>query len=1139
MTRLRIDFRSRLGHLAAPLGVAEALPATLAGALSLAVYGYTLAPSVTFKDSGELIVAALQWGVPHPTGYPLWTLLAGLFSLLPLGPGAWEVNLFSAVCAALATGLVAALMHHMGRAAGAARGVTVAVSVGVALAFAFSVSVWSQAVFAEVYTLHILLAAVFWWALYRWFLSPADLRGFLLCVFVLALGMSNHHLMLALAPLPFLLAYRLRRDVVWELIAWSSAAGALFYLGFAALADQALTRETAMRSGQLVLLVLVALFLLRGRPRHWRLGLALVPTIALGLLPYAYMPTASSTNPPMNWGYTRTADGFYYSVNRSPYRGPLSDQLLGTLGRLVSTHPATLPISGEAQTLDDVSSDEASALGLLGRFAGRYVLESSRSFTVLAWPLLLVLVWRARGDPTHRPWLVVLGAGFALSALFQPASAAFAGAAARLEWSLQMPYLGYSYIPLALLLGLALLAAHGALRRHGRLAGMLVLVAALALPVVGFTRNERECSQRGRWYAWRFGHDMLASLPRGAVLFGGSDAGRFVPTYMIFGESVEKPRHKRDPAFDRRDVYLITQTQLLARFYRSYIRDHYGAERPAPGALGRLLGRDEAYPEKPLQLPSENDVALLIRAIDTRGGSIDELPSDVAHWIYRANRDAHEFFVEDSLDMPWTRPLAIPAGPVYRLARVPRPPTDDEIAADHAYWRATLDRLLADPEFEHDLDARLAIMALRHQGARVYRDRGLLADAEHAFRQALEILPNELRSMLALGQLLASQGRFGEAREVVAEVLGEASVIDRIDRRWLERQVDVERRTAIYTQMFLDPGDNRVIGELLTARGAESLGSARALDLAVDLKTLQRSPEATVPLRRVLGVLRAEEAHALADHLARRRLEEQPSLRLVQLLVADQRMQPVRLTEEGRAVRLALAESLVGVGECDLALDLVHGLERDDEMLRIREAARRLQATQAALEPVLDGWSRGRGQLSDGGDDPTGLAARLGGLGRALAAFQGAPDPPRLVEAVNAARQLRLPQVARDLLGEQVAPAVPADRLLVAVRLAARDVRPDLLLPLADRLEAVAPGPVTVWQAVASLRHAANDQAGMQRAINEIERRVGRDGVVAAFRRDPLLAPLADDPRFWRFLFGAPSETSGGPVAAGIAGGSS
>ena len=49
-------------------------------------------------------------------------------------------------------------------------------------------------------------------------------------------------------------------------------------------------------------------------------------------------------------------------------------------------------------------------------------------------------------------------------------------------------------------------------------------------------------------------------MTRDAILFGGTDPGRFCPTYMIFCESFIPPRCKpRDPKFDRRDVYIITQ----------------------------------------------------------------------------------------------------------------------------------------------------------------------------------------------------------------------------------------------------------------------------------------------------------------------------------------------------------------------------------------------------------------------------------------------------------------------------------------------------------------------------------------------------------------------------------------------------
>src|ERR1035437_7298331 len=86
-----------------------ALVCTLAGTLaaSLLLYLVTLAPTVTFEDSGELIAAAYTLGVPHEPGYPLWTMIAHLFTWLPVGDVAYRVNLMSAVCSSLAAALIA------------------------------------------------------------------------------------------------------------------------------------------------------------------------------------------------------------------------------------------------------------------------------------------------------------------------------------------------------------------------------------------------------------------------------------------------------------------------------------------------------------------------------------------------------------------------------------------------------------------------------------------------------------------------------------------------------------------------------------------------------------------------------------------------------------------------------------------------------------------------------------------------------------------------------------------------------------------------------------------------------------------------------------------------------------------------
>jgi len=125
--------------------------AWLAGAALLAVYGATLAPSVTFWDAGEFIAAAHSLGIPHPPGTPLFVVMLNAWArLLWFIPFATATNLLSAVCAAAAGGLTA---WWIGRSMNLSwAGVAAAITAG-----AMS-SVWLNATETEVYSASLLLS---------------------------------------------------------------------------------------------------------------------------------------------------------------------------------------------------------------------------------------------------------------------------------------------------------------------------------------------------------------------------------------------------------------------------------------------------------------------------------------------------------------------------------------------------------------------------------------------------------------------------------------------------------------------------------------------------------------------------------------------------------------------------------------------------------------------------------------------------------------------------------------------------------------------------------------------------------------------------------------------------------------------
>ncbi len=130
-------------------GLAEVLPV---GAAIAAAYLLTLQRTIGRADTFEFQVVGPSLGIAHPTGYPLYTLLGKLFSLLPLGKIATRVNLTSVVAGTAAVILVYLILRRRLDVG------PVAASIG-ALIFGLSPLFWSQAVVAEVYALHNAFAA--------------------------------------------------------------------------------------------------------------------------------------------------------------------------------------------------------------------------------------------------------------------------------------------------------------------------------------------------------------------------------------------------------------------------------------------------------------------------------------------------------------------------------------------------------------------------------------------------------------------------------------------------------------------------------------------------------------------------------------------------------------------------------------------------------------------------------------------------------------------------------------------------------------------------------------------------------------------------------------------------------------------
>lgn len=212
-------------RLPADAGTWAWVGATVAFLISLITYLSTMAPTVSFWDSGEFISCSYILGIPHPPGTPFFVLLGRVFTLLPFGhEPAWNVNFLSVLSSAAAVGLLYLTIFDVAykwiirdrldkslrkiiSAAGAAAG---------SLALAFSDTFWFNATEAEVYGVGMLFMILISWLTLKWIEmdgEPGRGRLLLLIIYLTFLGIGIHMQtlmilfpMLGIPIIPFLIA---------------------------------------------------------------------------------------------------------------------------------------------------------------------------------------------------------------------------------------------------------------------------------------------------------------------------------------------------------------------------------------------------------------------------------------------------------------------------------------------------------------------------------------------------------------------------------------------------------------------------------------------------------------------------------------------------------------------------------------------------------------------------------------------------------------------------------------------------------------------------------------------------------------------------------------------------------------------
>jgi len=242
----------------------------------IAIFGvflFTMHPVFNNNDSPETAAAALTMGICHPPGYPLFSMAAKIFTLIPAANPAFRVNLFASflalmvlVMAYLSCLKITELFQEN------EKGARYWCALFILPVFAFSQIFWNQAIEAKgaIYMLNLVFFSVLVY-IFIGLNSRFSIKYFYTGAFVYGLSLANHWpSMIILAPV---LLY--------------------YYIIY-------FNRMKNLRSMNIIFF------------------------FALGLTPYLYLPIRAYAHPPLNWGDPEGLKSILWVVLRRDYPGPVA-----------------------------------------------------------------------------------------------------------------------------------------------------------------------------------------------------------------------------------------------------------------------------------------------------------------------------------------------------------------------------------------------------------------------------------------------------------------------------------------------------------------------------------------------------------------------------------------------------------------------------------------------------------------------------------------------------------------------------------------------------------------------------------------------------------------------------------------------
>jgi len=303
-------------------------------------------------------------------------------------------------------------------------------------------------------------------------------------------------------------------------------------------------------------------------------------------------------------------------------------------------------------------------------------------------------------------------------------------------------------------------------------------------------------------YAIAFGRDIIESIPRGSIYFGGTDPGRFVITALC------KSHVNGDPFF------ALTQNARAGRAYLRYLRGMFGSRIYVPTnedsarAFSQYL-EDAQRRQKENKLRPGEEVKVEDGKMHVSGQvAVMAVNGLLSELIFDKNPD-REFYIEESFPLDWMYPRLSPHGLIMKINRRPLPGLSDEtVGCDREYWMRYIQPMIGDwlkydtsvgeivgfvektqvnrdlsgfrgdPSFVRNDQPQKLFSKLRSSIGGVYSWRAngakapiakarMLKEADFAFRQAFALCPRSLEAVFRYTAQLASQERFDDAILVV------------------------------------------------------------------------------------------------------------------------------------------------------------------------------------------------------------------------------------------------------------------------------------------------------------------------------------------------------------------------------------